>query len=352
MSEWSARDSEGVSILALLTVLVSRRMQIARWAFVGTVLGAGLALTKPTMYVASAELMPQGADASRSGLASLAGQLGVSIPTNNQTLTPDFYARLLRSNGVLNEVVRDSIDDPEGGAGRVRILDVLAAQGETPAKREANAIWILKQNSSASVIKTASVVTYSVTTRWPSVSQAIAERVLEAINQFNIRSRQSQASAERRFVEDRQTVARTELLAAEDRMKFFSVKNRSYAGSPELEVEHDRLNRDVVMRQQVYTSLAQSYEEARIREVRDTPIITIVLAPEHAVEMVPRGRVKLALAGFLLGGVIGAMLAVLKAWATQRRAEGDLELSEFDRVAATFRQDLLRLFGRLSKAGR
>jgi uncharacterized protein involved in exopolysaccharide biosynthesis len=54
-------------------------------------------------------------------------------------------------------------------------------------------------------------------------------------------------------------------------MQAFLQANRQWANSPDLTFQHDRLERDIALRQQVYTTLVQSFEQARISEVRDTP---------------------------------------------------------------------------------
>ena len=59
------------------------------------------------------------------------------------------------------------------------------------------------------------------------------------------------------------------------------------------------------LRQQVFTTLAQSYEQARISEVRNTPVITVISAPEGSA-----ARVRKPLPMALVGGLIGLLLAL------------------------------------------
>ena len=87
----------------------------------------------------------------------------------------------------------------------------------------------------------------------------------------------------------------------------FIDQNSRWMDSAQLTFDHDRLQREVMMRQQIVTSLSQSFEQARIDEVRDTPVITIVERPEAPVYPNPRN---LYVKG-LLGIVLGALLAVL-----------------------------------------
>jgi len=133
------------------------------------------------------------------------------------------------------------------------------------------------------------------------VAQQIASHLLEELNRFNLQTRQSQAAAERLFTENRLSEIETQLRAAEDALQRFLERNRDYRNSPLLQFQHDRLERDVQMRQQVYTTLAQAFEEAKIEEVRDTPVLTVIEPPSIALEPDHRGL------------LIGAVLAIIGA---------------------------------------
>jgi len=96
--------------------------------------------------------------------------------------------------------------------------------------------------------------------------------------------------------------------------------NRAIANSPELGFQRDRLQREVSLRQQVYASLMQSREDAKIREVRDTPVLTVLESPRLPVVGEARNSVKKALLGGFAGGMLGVLVAFfLHALAVKRR---------------------------------
>jgi uncharacterized protein involved in exopolysaccharide biosynthesis len=123
-------------------------------------------------------------------------------------------------------------------------------------------------------------------------------------------TRKSQARAERLFVESQTAGAESALRAAEDRLQSFLEQNRAINSSSQLEFQRDRLQRDVALRQQVYNALEQSRQEARIREVRDTPVITVLEEPRLPV--VPESR--RSLAKLIEGGALGLILGVFIAF--------------------------------------
>lgn len=347
--EW--RDDEDISLFAVATMLLRSRWRLARWMVAGAVLATVFALLSRPQYRAAASFIPQGYDNNRSGIASLAGQLGVSVPTQsgNASLSPDFYIALLGSRALLAPVVRDTFAVPELNQQHIAFVDLFQVGGATPAVRDERAVALLRRLVSPSASKTTGVVEVAVSTEWRSVSLAIATALMAGINDFNQQMRQGQAASERKFIEGRLSEATAALRTAEDRLSEFERSNRVILGSPTLQLDRDRLQRDVGFRQQVVSNLTQSYEDARIREVRDTPVITAFEAPYAPPQPEPRGRLKKVLTGAAAGLVIGIFLSLISGITTLRRRSGDAEAAEFTGVLSETKRDLLRpfrLFGR------
>jgi uncharacterized protein involved in exopolysaccharide biosynthesis len=329
MSEADWPDRDEASLFALATALLRNRWRIARWMFVGGGLAALVALTTPALYVASASFIPEGNDPSRSGLANLAGQFGLTIAAGNQSQSPDFYTRLLTTRVLLMPIVRDTFVVREMGGRRIPFLDLFKIGRGPVTLREEQGVRGLTRVVNTSVAKTTGVVEVSVATEWPSVSLAIANALLNGVNEFNQRTRQGQAAAERKFVEGRLALAGSDLRAAEDRLESFLRTNREFGGSQELIFQRERLQRDLALKQQVFTSLTQSYEEVRIREVRDTPVITVIEPPSVPTVPQPRGRLLRVLLGIILGGFVGTLVALMSDTINRRRNEGDPQANEF-----------------------
>jgi len=184
-------------------------------------------------------------------------------------------------------------------------MDLLDVKSAAPALRIEHAIAALRTLVTVAEDKRVGGVTVAVATNWPSVSLTLARRLVDEVNRFILDKRKSQAAAERQFVESQAAAAEHGLREAEDRLQLFLQQNAVIA-TPQLGFQRDRLQRDVTVQQQIFSSLVQSREEARIREVRDTPVITILEAPTLPVIGEPRNTVKKA----LLGAFAGAMLAV------------------------------------------
>lgn len=325
--EWQG-DRE-ISLFAVGTTLVRNRWRISRWMLIGAVL-AGLAVfRRPALYPGTASFVSQTPETERTSLSSLAGQFGVALPTGDPSLSPEFYASLLKSRVLLLPIVRDTFIVREMNGKRLPFADLFEIKGDSREIREDNAVRSLQRMISVSVSKNTGVVQFFVPTRWRSVSLAIADSLVQGVNDYNERTRQGQAASERKFVEGRLAVATSELRAAEDNFESFLRANRQFANSPELTFQRERFQRDVSLRQDVFTSLTQSYEQARIREVRNTPVIKLVETPWVPTQAQPRGRLKWVLIGALLGAFFATIFSFVSEALARERREGSAEADEF-----------------------
>jgi uncharacterized protein involved in exopolysaccharide biosynthesis len=170
------------------------------------------------------------------------------------------------------------------------------------------------------------------------------------VNWFNLRTRQTNASAERKFTESRMNELRGEVGVAEAAMQRFLEVNRQQYLSPALEIEKGRLERGVALAQQTYNQLAQAYEHARIDEVRDTPLITVIQQPRVPVRPDARGLVSKTILAFILTLLIGSVAAIVWQVIRWARWSRDDDAMEFNSLVADSWRDVHRLKSFLRRA--
>jgi uncharacterized protein involved in exopolysaccharide biosynthesis len=305
---------DDVTLVSLLGFLVHHR-----WLILGTGLIAFLtigvwAFFGHRSYTSTARFMPQASsEGALARLSGLAASFGVSVPTTDAGSSPAFYSELLQSRDIL----RRTVETPyafvaQGDSMRGTLVELFRSKGDTPGIRRDAAAKKLLKSMDVAVGRETGTVDLEISTPWPELSQQVAARMIQQVSDFNLNRRQTKAGAERRFIEARLVEAEDSLRAAESRLEAFLQRNRDYRNSPQLQFAYDRLQREVSMQQQVYTTLAQSYEAARIDEVRNTPVITVVEPPDLPAKPDPRlALVKGVLAG-LLGLGLGAFIAALR----------------------------------------
>lgn len=310
-----ALDTREPTLSWVLARLLRERRTLFVCTGIGAVLGLLVALLRPATYTTSFSFTSQSSDRAAGGsLASLAGQFGLSLGSlTGDSRPPEFYADLVNTREILVPLVTGApyqvaLDD----SSRVALPEFLDETDHDTGVTVDQTIEHLRQKVLKADVasRTTGVITVQVSTRSPLVSAEIAERLLRGLNDFNLATAQRQAAAERQFLEGRLDASRQDLRHAEDALQGFLQQNRQVANSPELTFRMERLQREVDLQQQLVTGLAQQYEDARIREVRDTPVLAVVERPTAAARPDPRKRLLILFAGCSLGCLLGCTLVL------------------------------------------
>lgn len=346
-----------ISLLEVTNLVLRHRYRLLGTALAFAALGLLVAFVGRPTYRASASFVPQGSDTRQGRLASLAGQFGVEVPLGESAgESPAFYAELLRSREILRPVAEAEFEFVEGTPGSEdahvvsgRLPDLLRIDEDTPELEALEAMeWLREEALDVQTDAETGMVSLSVATPWAGLSHDVAQRLVTLVNEFNLGTRQSRAAAEREFIEARMAEAEDSLLAAEDRLEAFLQANRQFENSPELLFRHDRLQRQVARQQEVVTSLAQAYEEARINEVRNTPVITVVEPAARPLEPESRDIPLNVGLGLVLGGILGLFWAFGLELLRRERENGSDTYREFRDLWSHTWRDVRTLGGRLS----
>ena len=304
-----------VSLGQLLRLIVRQRAVILGCAALVAAIVAVVTLRTERTYTASARFMPQ-ARRTSSNLSGLAAQFGVALPGGDPSQSPQFYVDLLESRAILEQVA-DTLFTSAPAPGRPARVAPLAALYQitdpVPARRRNAVVERLRGDVSARA-GGSGIITLRVRAPDPALARQVAARLLAQLDAFNRETRQTQATAERAFTARRLSEVESELRLGEDRLQLFLEQNR-FRDAPALRLQEERMRRDLAVQQQVYTTLAQAVEQARIEEVRDTPVLTTIEPPEQPTRPDSRfGVVKM-----VLGGGFGLLVGLLTALLRDRR---------------------------------
>ncbi|MGQ0703340.1 MAG: hypothetical protein ACT4PM_09445 [Gemmatimonadales bacterium] len=300
-------DREELSLLAVAAGLLRHRRRI-----IGAALGLGLlaaivTVVRPRQYLANASFIAQ-VRSTNAALSGVAAQFGVTVTPVEPGQSPSFYADLLRSRELLSALATSRF--PPAAGDSATLLEILGIGGATPALQVERAVARLRRRLEVSIAARTGVVSLGLAAPTPELAQQVTARLLELLNQFNVSTRRSQASEERRFTEQRLREVMDELRQAEDRLVVFTQQNRDIRSSPRLQAEFARLERQVLLRQQVVIQLSQAAEQAKIEAVRDTPVLTVIERPVVPARAASRRLVAWIGFGLVVGGVLGLLWAV------------------------------------------
>jgi uncharacterized protein involved in exopolysaccharide biosynthesis len=338
--------AEEFSVISLINTVLRHRWLIL---IIGLA-SAGYQVYKtkrmPLVYSVEAQFMPKGSRG-QSQLQGLAQQFGIPVSTGDAGQSPAFYVDLLESRPLLAAVAEQQYRiRTKTGIRTGNLAELYGIRNANPVIVRTNVVNRLKNQVNENVSARTGVITVSVWSGFPELSVQITRNHLDQVNAFNLNRRQEQASAERAFIEKRLAEAQSQLSQAENNLQVFLTENRDFRSSPTLTLEFDRLNRTVSSRQSLYNGLATSYEQAKIEEVRDLPVITVLEPPEMPISADPRGGKRKAIIGLLIGLIAGIVIAfVIDRLAVNKTVHSD----EFDEFANLKREAISDLTNPLKR---
>jgi len=261
-------------------------------------------------YRASAKFSPESGAAGRvsGSLAELASQF--SLDLGSQGIKPlPYYSVVLRSDVIIDHVLNSALDVPGYPA---TLWDYLRPQFSyrDSLPREKVRKW-LRDRVAVTADNRATTMDLAVTLPDRRVAAAVVNKFLGALNSFNSSARASQARARREYLEHALTMQFDSLRRAEDSLQVFLERNRSYRDSPALEFQQGRLKRQVDLNQQVVSTIQRDLEAARLDEINETPILSVIDSGSAPFRPVfPKRRLS-AILGLMLGIVAVVYVAVL-----------------------------------------
>ena len=340
------RDPGELSLLDIGNVLLRNiRVIIVMPVVLASIVVLASLLLGGRTYQALATVLPQISQQPLSRYSGLASQFGINLPgggSSGESLS--FYSDLLRSRTLLEATVLTpySVVNNKGAKSTGTLVDLFGSDGKTAEERTHAAVEELRGSMDVRIQDDAGVLELETRASSPDLATQINRRMLSLLSEYNLERRQSQAKAERSFTEARLAEASKALTDAERSLQQFLEKNRTYQSSPQLMFEAARLQRRVELQQQLQSSLAQAYEQARIDEVRNTPVVTIVDPPEGSAQPADSPLPLRVFAALSLGLIMAIGVALIREYAERTRFANPEEYAQFHQLRSTAFRRMIR----------
>ncbi|HYC50272.1 MAG TPA: hypothetical protein VEB19_04095 [Gemmatimonadaceae bacterium] len=298
--------------LSLLEIIAFVRRNVRTIA--GMAIGAFLLVVIAVVlmertYTSSASFTPQSSDR-LSAVAGLAAQFGVAAGGPDPSESPAFYAELLKTREVMTAVLEAKYSTSHTKRGTaIRLIDLMEVDEPTEERRLQAAIKELSDEVDVEHRARIGIVSFRVSLNDPVLAQQVTRKFLDEVSRFSLEKRSAKGNAERRFTEARMRDLQAQLRAAEDQLQSFLQRNRDYRNSAELTFQYNRLAENVEFLRGVRTTVAQAHEKARMDEVRDTPVLTVIEQPYLPARPNGRGIVRYGLLALGLGTLVGLAAA-------------------------------------------
>lgn len=281
-----------------------------------------LFFTKP-VYTSTAKIMSSSSGGGTSQAIGLAAQFGINLPTV-QSEPKWVYPEIIKSRGLARSVLKRKFDTNEFGP-KKSLLQILTYGNDEPQsnldKLEITGVDnFLSMVEVSEDIKTA-IVTININASEPILAAEINRTLIQELDAHQRKYNKARTSDTKQFIEERILNTEKELNSAEEALKVFLDRNRRYENSPALQLEKQRLAREVTVLIGVFTTLKQQLETTKIEEVKESDYVVILDAPELPLRpSKPKKKQMVILAG-LIGLGLGLILAFIREYAANSEKE-------------------------------
>lgn len=278
-----------------------------QWAFSAAIATAIISLFMPNYYKSEARLLPVEANAAggMGGLAAAAAAFGVSVGGtggSDANFVDILKSRWLREQ-LLNTEFQFQARSWRFGAERPHQETLSAYLGTDNLDR---GLAALNEVISSSKDIKSNVISISVETRSPTLSQQVVRRATELLNEFVVKNSRTRGTEKASFAEARLADARRELDQAENAFRGFLESNRNYqvSSDPSVRLRGSRLEAELNLRRQLVSTLALNREQSLLDAKNDIPILNILDAGSLPIEKSRPRRSVLVVGLTILSGAL------------------------------------------------
>lgn len=290
-------------------------------------------------------LLPSGGGGNLGGLAGLASQFGVNVPTGASAdlSSPSLFPELLRSRTFAEKILDKKFYTKEFGK-KLSLLAILTHGNDPPEFGRdtlvTSALGALGEMLEFDQDPSGIFSVIKATTKEPLFAKELAEVTLAELEALNRFYKSQTVNEKTTFIENRIASVEGDLEASEQALKDFNERNRQIS-SPALQLNQERLERDVEIQKGIYLTLKQQLELVKIEEVQKTSIVQILDTPQ-----IPLGssnkniKQSVLLAGFL-GLGLGMILGFIRSYLNNDDME---ERKKLRRIKLFFKKKIKDLF--------
>jgi uncharacterized protein involved in exopolysaccharide biosynthesis len=310
---------EETSMLAFFSILLANRRAVLISMLTGTVIFGAFALSQAELYVSRASFLVKGARAPIQ-LPGGAAALGISLAAYaefSQSIV--FYSDLADAKTILKAAAADEYLTSDSKGVKRTLAQIMKIKASSPEAAASLAADQLASSVSSTINTRSGVVRIAVEATDPLLAQELATNIIDELDRWSRDRVHTQAIAEREFIQQRVDEARAEMDRSEDAVKNFLAENASYEQSPQLLIDYNRLTRDVQMRQQIYTALSQSFEQAKIEEVRRPVTLNVVEGASYPINPQRSEALRQTLLGLVAGLLVGIVIALINQRVGEKR---------------------------------
>jgi uncharacterized protein involved in exopolysaccharide biosynthesis len=364
-------EDDEIDLMALAKTTWTGRKIILRAVIVCAILGVVIALLSPKEYTASTTLVPQlSSGSSRSGgLSSLAAMAGFNLNLNQSTseLSPMIYPQIVQSVPFQLELMKTPFTFPgvekpvslfeyyteyskPGALSLIKkytiglpfvILKAIRGEPEEDSitiNEPSETIQLTSQQEGVRKVIAGKVslepndregyIVLTTNFSDPYLAAQVARKAQQLLQKSITEFKIEKAQAELDFIKGRLEEKKQEFENAQAALAAFRDRNKNVT-SAMARTEEERLQNEYQLAFDVYSSLAQQYEQAQIKVKEDTPVFSVIKPVTVPLERSKPNRKMIVIIWVFLGGLAGVGLVFAKHyWPTLKKRWKEAEDKE------------------------
>jgi len=324
------RQEDEIDLIELARKIWAERKLIAKTAGVFLALGLLVAFGSTTEYRSGARLLPElrkeeaGASGLMSRFSGLSGLAGIDLGMMGgvDAISPQLYPEVLKSTPFMLHLLNTRVDIPSldttatvyeymtelkktslmGYIGKFTVglpgtlMKLFRKEDETIpetrtgntgpiriTKRQYEAIEELEERIRANTDQKNGVITVSAEFPDPVLASRVAQEAIDYLQEYITGYRTTKAAHDLAFIQEQHDRAREDFEQAQQALATFRDRNRNVI-SARAQSEEERLQAEYNLAFNVYNSLAQQLEQARIKVQEETPVFQVLDPVEVPVE--------------------------------------------------------------------
>lgn len=300
---------------------------------------------RPPLFISSATILLPDNKPSLSGLGGLASQFGVNMPEAMEAdlSSPSLFPELVKSRTFSERMMEKSFYT-EIFRRELPLLSILTYGESPPPNVKKNALLLKAMGAFQSMVtfkNEGSFSIISVKANEPGFARDLNKEVLDELKSLNHFFKSKHVNEKISFIEDRINAVEEDLQRSEQNLKLFREQNRQIL-SPALQLEHERLGREVEIQKGIYLTLKQQLELAKIEEIQEASIVQVLDEPQAPLGPSNKDlKLSILLAG-VLGVVFGIFIGFIRTYTNNADVEERKKLRRVKHLFIKKGKDLLK----------
>ena len=314
------------------------------WSMVGAIVGFGIAKSIPRTYTVVSKVSPE-LSYRQSSITSLAAMAGITnnMLNNTEALLPTVYPDIISSPEFMIKLLGTQVNSEKcdttlygylstcvrqpwwnvvlslpfkaiaalSSRGEENDSDSLSFDAFKLTKEQAGIVKSLSRCIDVSVDKRTYLITISVEMQDRVVAAQTSRALLAHLEEFVRKYRTDKTRKDLAFFEEMYEEAKSDYYEAQKKLSWYVDSHQGFV-LQSAKIEQQRLQNDVNLKYQLFTSLSQQVQNARLRVQQDTPVFAQIVAPTVPVRKSGPSTVKIMAFFFLLAFVVSALVYLRK----------------------------------------